>query len=119
VREEIELEVTDDTTLAQIFEGLGLRRWFRYEKFRTTFRLPSALTWARRLLIELDETPIGVFVELEGPAKAIDRTARALAFQKSDYVLANYMVLYREYCRQRGEKPGDMLFGKSKSRSVR
>jgi adenylate cyclase class 2 len=119
VREEIELEVTDDTTLAQIFEGLGLRRWFRYEKFRTTFRLPSALTWAKRLLIELDETPIGVFVELEGPAKAIDRTAQALGFQKSDYVLANYMVLYREYCRQRGEKPGDMLFGKSKSRSVR
>ena len=113
VREEIELEVPDAKALAAIFEGLGMRAWFQYEKFRTTFRLPASNAWAKRLLLELDETPIGVFLELEGPATAIDRAAAALGFKKQDYILANYMVLYREYCRRRGEGPRDMLFAKS------
>jgi adenylate cyclase class 2 len=113
VREEIELGISDDRALAWIFEGLGMRRRFRYEKFRTTFRLAASNPWANRLLIELDETPIGIFLELEGPAGAIDRAARTLGFAKRDYVVANYMALYREYCRVRGEKPRDMLFART------
>ena len=58
VREEFELEVTDGALLTKILEGLGMRGWFRYEKYRTTFRLPAACGWAKGLLIELDETPI-------------------------------------------------------------
>jgi adenylate cyclase, class 2 len=113
VREEIELEILDAKALAQIFEGLGFRSWFQYEKFRTTFRLPASNAWAKSLLIELDETPIGVFVELEGPAMAIDRAAQALGFDEKDYILGNYMVLYLEYCRNRGQEPRHMLFAKS------
>lgn len=112
VREEIEVQVSDAQRLGAIFAALQMRPWFHYEKFRTTFRLPAAQTWAKGLLLELDETPIGVFLELEGPAKAIDRAAQALGFRKSEYVLGNYMVLYREYCRRRREKPSDMLFAK-------
>ncbi len=115
VREEIELEVSDAKALATIFEGLGMSRWFQYEKFRTTFGLPVSNAWAAGLLIELDETPIGVFLELEGPASAIDRAAKALGFEKRDYILANYMVLYREDCRRRGKAPRDMLFAKSQN----
>jgi len=114
VREEIELEASDHRALAKIFEGLGMRGWFQYEKLRTTFRLPHSQAWAKRLLIELDDTPIGLFLELEGTASAIDRAAKALGFLKSDYILANYMVLYREYCQRRGEQPTDMLFAKKK-----
>ena len=117
VREEIELEISDDKALASIFAGLGMNPWFRYEKFRTTFRLPGSQRWAKGLLMELDETPIGIFLELEGPASAIDRAAQALGFDPSDYVLANYMVLYREYCRNRGEGPRDMLFANQKRRA--
>jgi adenylate cyclase class 2 len=113
VREEIELKIADAKALAAIFEGLGMRVWFRYEKFRTTFRLRGSNDWAKRLLLELDETPIGTFLELEGPASAIDRAARALGFTKRDYVLANYLALYQEYCRSRGEGPRDMLFAKN------
>ncbi len=116
VREEIELEVSDGKALARIFEGLGMRGWFQYEKFRTTFCLPSSRRWAKGLLLELDETPIGVFLELEGPASAIDRAAQVLGFEKRGYVLANYMDLYREYCRRRGEEPRDMLFTKKPQR---
>jgi adenylate cyclase class 2 len=115
VREELEMEVTDAAKLTEIFEGLGMSGWFRYEKYRTTFRLPTSKEWARGLLIELDETPIGTFVELEGPAAAIDRAAGELGYAKRDYVLKNYLTLYVEDCRRRGDQPAHMLFPPNKS----
>ena len=114
VREEIETELTDGATMQRIFEGLGLRGWFRYEKYRTTYVLPGRHAWAKGLLIEVDETPIGTFVELEGQAAAIDRAAKELGFSTRDYVLKNYLVLYVEECKRRGEEPRDMLFGGGK-----
>jgi adenylate cyclase, class 2 len=110
VREEIEVEVAEAGKLKEIFEGLGMSGWFRYEKYRTTYQLPASKSWARGLLIELDETPIGTFVELEGPAAAIDRAAEELGYSKRDYVLKNYLVLYMEECRRKGEQPRHMLF---------
>jgi adenylate cyclase class 2 len=121
VLEEIEVEVGDAGTLTKIFQGLGLSGWFHYEKYRTTFQLPASMSWARGLLIELDETPIGTFVELEGPAHAIDRAAGELGFSKRDYVLKNYLALYVEDCRRRGEEPRQMLFqeGQPRGKAVR
>jgi len=114
VREEIEVAVTEAGNLTKIFEGLGMAGWFRYEKYRTTFRMPASKSWAKDLLIELDETPIGTFVELEGPAPAIDRAAQELGYSKHDYVLKNYLRLYLEDCRRKGEQPSHMLFSKRK-----
>jgi adenylate cyclase, class 2 len=110
IRDEIELEVADAANLTRIFEGLGMQGWFRYEKYRTTFQLPDSEAWAKGLLIELDETPIGTFVELEGPITAIDRAAEALGHSKRDYVQKNYLALYQEDCRRKGQKPTHMLF---------
>ncbi len=110
VRDEIEAQVSDSANLIKIFEGLGMRGWFRYEKYRTTYQLPSAKSWARGLLIELDETPIGTFVELEGPPHAIDRAATELGYTKSNYILTNYLSLYVEDCRRKGVQPQNMLF---------
>jgi len=110
VREEIEVEVADAATLAKIFHGLGLKGWFRYEKYRTTYALPASARWASGLLIELDETPIGSFVELEGAPEAIDRAAISLGFSPKDYVLKNYLQLHIEDCRRRGQEPHDMVF---------
>lgn len=114
VREEIELVLTDPAALQKIFEGLGLRGWFHYEKFRTTYKLPARHTWARNLLIEFDETPVGTFVELEGPGDAIDRAARELGYSVKDFILKNYLILYLDDCRRRSVPPGDMLFPKKK-----
>src|SRR5262249_14180709 len=63
VREETELVVADGEALAKIFEGLGMRGWFSYEKYRTTWKLGAAHRWAKDLLIEVDETPVGTYVE--------------------------------------------------------
>jgi adenylate cyclase, class 2 len=114
VREEIELEVGDARALGTIFARLGMRESFHYEKYRTTFRMPESARWAKGLLIELDETPIGIFVELEGPAAAIDRAAKLLGYSKDEYVLTNYLRLHAEKCIERGEKLGDMVFRKRK-----
>jgi adenylate cyclase class 2 len=117
VREEIEAEVADAIALTKIFEGLGMSGWFRYEKYRTTYQLPSSKAWAKGLLIELDETPIGTYVELEGPPPAIDRVAEELGYSRKDYVLKNYLLLYMEECRRKGEQPHHMLFPKRQSPS--
>ena len=51
--------------------GAGLEPWFRYEKYRSTYRLPGL----PGVKVELDETPIGDFLEVEGAARGIDRAA--------------------------------------------
>jgi adenylate cyclase class 2 len=116
IREETEVEVADAAMLRKIFEGLGLRGWFSYEKYRTTWKLGAATRWAKDLLIELDETPAGVFVELEGSPAAIDKAAEALGYSRKDYLLKNYLELYAEDCRRRGITPGNMLFASGKKK---
>jgi len=110
VREELEFEASDAGTLTRILEGLGLDAWFRYEKYRTTYKLGPSHPWAKGLLIEIDETPIGTFVELEGPMDAIDRAAQELGFSKRDYITKSYLQVYVEACQRRGEEPRNMLF---------
>jgi len=114
VREETEVQVIDAEALAKIFVGLGLQGWFTYEKYRTTWKLGAANRWAKDLLVELDETPVGNFVELEGPAEAIDRAAEELGFARKDYLVKNYLALYVEDCKRKGVPPGNMLFASGK-----
>jgi len=112
IRDEFETEVEDEGALQRIFEGLGMSGWFSYEKYRTTMKLPGSAKWAKDLLIELDETPLGTFLELEGPAEAINRVAEKLGYAKKDYILKSYLALYLDECRRRGESPKNMVFGK-------
>jgi len=37
-----------------------------------------------------------------------------LGFSKRDYIVTSYLDLYLQECRQRGEKPGHMLFQKGR-----
>jgi adenylate cyclase class 2 len=117
IREEHEVEVAEAEPLGKIFEGLGLRGWFSYEKYRTTWKLGGTQRWAKDLLIELDETPVGTFAELEGPRDAIDRAATALGYTGKDYLVKNYLELYAEDCKRRGAAPGNMLFASGKKSS--
>ena len=91
-----------------------MRGWFSYEKYRTTWKLGAAQRWAKDLLIEVDETPVGDYTELEGPPEAIDRAAELLGFSRRDYLTKNYLTLYAEDCRRTGRAPGNMLFDPSK-----
>ncbi|MGE5487872.1 MAG: class IV adenylate cyclase [bacterium] len=104
-REEIETRVADGEAFAAILERLGYEASFRYEKYRTEYSREGE---AGHVL--LDETPIGVFLELEGPPEWIDQTARALGFAESDYITATYASLFFDWAREHPEAGGHMLF---------
>ncbi len=104
-REEIELKISDGEAMAAILEKLGFEPVFRYEKFRTEHARPE-----EDGVITIDETPIGYFLELEGPAEWIDKAAEQLGYAEADYITESYGSLYADYRRRTGTSSGDMLF---------
>jgi adenylate cyclase, class 2 len=109
-REELEVDISDGSTFVRILEALGYQPTFRYQKFRTTFA-SSLASGGQSGLITLDETPIGEFLELEGEADWIDKTAVRLEFSANDYVTASYAALYRDYClKNPSAVPSAMVF---------
>ena len=109
-REELETQVEDGNALRSILSRLGYRPGFRYEKYRTVFQVPGDEGSGE---IGLDETPIGVFLELEGPADWIDKTAQQLGFSSADYITTSYGSLYREFLKLHGG-PADMVFDETR-----
>lgn len=106
-REEREFRASDLESCVAFFAALGFHEAFRYEKYRTEFardREPGHVT--------LDETPIGIFMELEGPARWIDRTAKLLGFPREAYIALSYGKLYEDWCQANGIEPKDMRFGR-------
>jgi adenylate cyclase class 2 len=104
-REEIETEVADPARFLRILENVGYQVVFRYEKYRSEYARsgePGNVT--------LDETPIGTFLELEGPPGWIDQTAANLGFHESDYITASYGTLYLKYKEETGSTSRDMVF---------
>jgi adenylate cyclase class 2 len=87
LREEHETSVGDGDTLARVLDALALRVWFRYQKYREEFSAPD-------LIIAIDETPIGTFVEVEGSEDAIVAMTRALGRTPSDFILDSYYRLF-------------------------
>jgi adenylate cyclase class 2 len=105
-REELELTVADAAVMASVFERLGFRPVFRYDKYRTEYRQPRGAGMAT-----LDETPVGMYLELEGPPGWIDRTARQMGFSEEHYITLSYARLYLDWCRKNRVKPSNMVFG--------
>ena len=105
IRPELETSVGSIETLDRILRQLGYSAVFRYEKYRTEFTGREAAG-----TVTLDETPIGDFLELEGPGEWIDDTARGLGFSQRDYILDSYARLYLADCERRGVEPANMVF---------
>ncbi len=105
-RPELETTIGSLETLHQILARLGYNPSFRYEKYRTEFVHHANSAG----VATLDETPIGNFLELEGPGEWIDSTARQLGFSPQNYVLDSYGRLYLADCKRRGVEPGNMVF---------
>ena len=104
-REEVETTVASAQAMSTILERLGFRQVFRYEKYRTEFQRPGSGG-----LATIDETPVGVYVELEGAPRWIDRIARELGFGVQDYILASYGRLYLDWSARKGIPPTNMVF---------
>jgi adenylate cyclase class 2 len=103
MREELETVIADGSVLLRVFEELGLHVWFRYQKYREEFALDD-------VIVAVDETPLGTFVEIEGGEKGIADMADALGRAPSDYVIESYRTLFTQHCQQHGMPVGHMLF---------
>jgi len=117
IRTEYETNVHDGKALWQVLEGLGLREAFRYEKYRTVYgrKLSDGKAThpgAESAELVYDETPIGNYLELEGPKGWIDAVAAKLGYRRQDYVTASYVRLYYQKCAEQKKKPGNMVFRK-------
>ncbi len=102
LRDEHETAVADGAALLAILDAAGFRPWFRYEKYREEFR-------ADGVVIAVDETPVGVFVEIEGAEDRIHAVARALGRTPDDYITDSYRALFLAG-RPAGAPDGDMTF---------
>ena len=103
VREEAETVVADERVLVRVFEALGLEVVFRYEKYREEWAAPG-------VLVAIDETPIGVFVEIEGSENGILALAAALGRDPAEFEVDSYRGLFFRYREQAGRRGSHMLF---------
>jgi adenylate cyclase class 2 len=103
VREEIETVVGDGEVLLRVFGELGLHVWFRYEKYREEFSHED-------VIVAIDETPVGVFVEIEGTENGISEMSSALGRTPDDYLLDSYRSLFLQHREQHGLTGSDMVF---------
>lgn len=87
VREETEVLVSDFTAAEKMLRAIGLQAAFIYEKYREVLQAQGAQ-------LMLDETPIGNFIEIEGPPERIDAVAARLGFSCADYLSDSYYQLF-------------------------
>ena len=104
LREEHETIVGDGEVLLRVFEELGLHVWFRYEKYREEFSHED-------VTVAIDETPVGIFVEIEGGEQGIAAKAEALGRTSHDYIVDSYRSLFLQRREGYGLNGPDMLFG--------
>ena len=105
LREELETPVSDPSALLRLLDEAGFQPCFRYEKYREEYSRGTSI-------LAIDETPIGVFVEIEGDERGVAGTAAALGRSADDYVLDSYRGLFIQHCMAHGLTPSEMLFRK-------
>ena len=103
-REEIETVVSDFEKTKLILERLGYQIDFIYEKYRSIYTLNDTQLF-------VDHTPIGDYVEIEGPdAEAIRKSAELLGLDWNHRISKGYRNLFNHW-KTETEYPGrDMIF---------
>lgn len=109
VRSEAQTSVGSPDALRDILLKLGFVRVYRYQKYRSYHGWTDPESGAR-LSLSLDDTPIGVFIELEGEKIAIDRAAIRMGYTENDYIVEDYRSLHEDWLARRGLPSGDMVF---------
>jgi adenylate cyclase, class 2 len=102
-RVETETQVSDGEAIAEIFRSLGLVAAFRYEKWRSEWSDGEGHC-------VVDETPIGNFAELEGPAEWIDRAATRLGVEPGAYLTLSYGRLFDMWREEHHSEAQDLTF---------
>lgn len=107
IREEIESDTSDPVRMIALFEKLGFRRAFRYQKYRTDYTLRLD---GEELKVSFDETPMGNFIEIEGDGASILRVLETAGFARSEVIRESYPDLQLARCQSRGAPLEDLVF---------
>lgn len=102
-RIETETEISDGDAMSAIFSQLGYTPAFTYEKWRTEYTNHNGHC-------VIDETPIGLFAELEGPSDWIDATSRSLGLDPGELITLSYGRLFDEWRTATGSTATDLTF---------
>lgn len=102
-REELETPIGDARTVETMLAALGYSAVFRSQKYREDYDIDG-------VTVIVDETPFGVFVEIEADPVAIERTAARLGCTPADYRLESYPALWRAWRAAHGLPFADMVF---------
>ena len=102
-REEVQTGVESFELAIQLFDSLGFKPVFRYQKFREVWRL-------RDVEVVLDRTPIGDYFEIEGSVETIRTVTSELGMSMDQAIRQSYSDLYRQYRRTRPDLGEHMVF---------
>lgn len=102
-REEVQTGVESFELAIQLFDSLGFKPTFRYQKFREVWRVKD-------VEVVIDRTPIGDYFEIEGPLDMIRSVAEALGMHMDQAIRHSYADLYRQARRTRADLPENMVF---------
>lgn len=102
-REEVQTGVESFELAIQLFDSLGFKSVFRYQKFREVWRV-------RDVEVVIDRTPIGEYFEIEGPVETIRTIASELGMPMEQALRQTYADLYRQARRTRADLPEHMVF---------
>jgi adenylate cyclase class 2 len=102
-REEVQTGIESFELAIQLFDSLGYKPVFRYQKFREVWRVKD-------VEVVLDRTPIGEYFEIEGAVDVIREVAAKLGMNMEHALRQSYADLYRQARRTRGDLPEYMIF---------
>ena len=100
VRSEYQTRVEDPDAMRSLLEELGYRAVTRYQKRREEWRIGG-------ILVALDNTPMGDFVEFEGDGA--EKLSERCGYRSEDAEKQTYVELYSEYRRRHPDAPEEML----------
>lgn len=104
-RPEYEVGCDDSGRMSELFKHLGYSAIASYEKYREAWLFGG-------VEVVLDHTPMGDFVEVEGPPQTLHPTAVSLGLDPEKAVRGSYLSLWSEYRASHHDEdlPIDMVF---------
>lgn len=104
LRKEIEFEVSDYEAAQRLLGALGYQVIMIYEKYRANYLIGQ-------VTLSVDETPFGLFIELEGNSPAeVHQAAERLALDWDRRINQSYSALLRVYNQNAGTNFRDLTF---------
>jgi adenylate cyclase class 2 len=104
LRKEIEVSVSDFDTARRLLEALGYQVIMMYEKYRANYLMDG-------VVLSVDETPFGLFIELEGESPAqVKSAASLLGLDWRQRINLSYSALLDQYNKNTGNVFRDLTF---------